>query len=132
MLRTSRVTFKSEALLTAIGGRGRGPEPSAKACAVFGINPISKAIYVVLCKRQTTGQVVVANAFNPPTWAAAAGGFLRSTARTTQRNPVSKKTKKKKKKKRERERERETDDWKTTSQNNRYCGFHYLTLLKFI
>jgi hypothetical protein len=37
---------------------------------------------------------VVAHAFNPSTWEAEAGGFLSSrTAKATQRNPVSKKTK---------------------------------------
>jgi hypothetical protein len=40
---------------------------------------------------------VVAHAFNPSTWEAEAGRFLSSrTARVTQRNPVSKKTKGKK------------------------------------
>jgi hypothetical protein len=37
---------------------------------------------------------VVAHDFNPSTWEAEAGGFLSSrTAKGTQRNPVSKKTK---------------------------------------
>lgn len=43
-----QVSFKSK----AIQGKGRGLEYSAKAFAVFEINPIdSKAIYMVLCKR---------------------------------------------------------------------------------
>jgi hypothetical protein len=47
---------------------------------------------------------VVAHAFNPSTWEAEAGRFLSSrpawsTARATQRNPVSKKKKKRKEKK---------------------------------
>jgi hypothetical protein len=55
----------------------------------------------------------VALAFNPSTWEDEAGGFLSSrTARTTQRNPVSKnktkqnKTKKQKKKRKEKERKK--------------------------
>jgi hypothetical protein len=41
----------------------------------------------------------VAHAFNPSTWEAEAGGFLSSrTARTTQRNPVSKNKKQQQKK----------------------------------
>jgi hypothetical protein len=50
---------------------------------------------------------VVAHAFNPSTWEAEAGGFLRvqvykvssRTARAIQRNPVSEKKKKRKKRK---------------------------------
>ena len=55
--------------------------------------------------RALTGWVVVAQAFNPSTWEAEAGGFLSSrpawstkvssrTARATQRNPVSEEKKK--------------------------------------
>ena len=44
--------------------------------------------------------MVVAHAFKPSTWEAEAGRFLSSrTARATQGNPVSKKTKKNKTKK---------------------------------
>ena len=46
--------------------------------------------------RNQVEPVVVAQAFNPSTWEAEAGGFLSSRpARATQRNPVSKKQKKK-------------------------------------
>jgi hypothetical protein len=53
--------------------------------------------------KETLSQTVGAHTFNPSTWAAEAGGFLSSrTARTTQRNPVSKKQKKQNKRNKKR------------------------------
>jgi hypothetical protein len=63
------------------------------------LNPSRKCGFGLL-KNADREPGVVVHTFDPSTWEAEAGGFLSSrTARATQRNPVSKKTKNNNKKK---------------------------------
>ena len=56
-------------------------------------------------------QAVVAHAFSPSTWEIEASGFLSSrTARTAQRNPVSKNKQEKKKKKKRKRKEKKKEE----------------------